>query len=1148
MDEITRVKNPEDAETEEQAPRLEKASRAGGPVTCVAFHRFGGSSGDDGDVARLWALGSYLFCSCRQLKSELLVFPKTDGGTIHGISFRDEKVADSSGTWNVAVFGGRQLAFCEISFGTSMDSSSRTSRCDILHDGKQKSHFIASDWIWDVKLFARQSATSVTAALGLSRHVVELWTISPAEGPQRNLLDFTFQRRITGSPSCLVTSMNIMQQERSVWVAAGTAFQVIQVWSLPMKDGGNEKTDSTLKYELEGHAGIIHSVRFSDNGRLIASTSDDRSVRLWSYSCENDVNEWKAKWVGWGHSARVWSVAFVTDALASVAEDATTRIWALESGAVLACVQHATGLWSIAGWNDVAMVGATNGSVSIINLSRRMLGRELEVWASIVVPDDRAPQPSISSQQPCEETEVSESNLATKTKQKKASKPKSQVIVGMNWLDQDQLLVATRAGSLMVYNFRSGEWRQCIPWWDSTLLTAHGLDMKDGCCMAIISSDWAAIGTTRGDIVVVKYNTMLSDDVDVRALLSAKPLRSVQGLKWIQEERILVSFHVHAVALWILPSDNQITALTKPTLTLNVDTKGVPTCCAHDGLNHMVVGDSRGSIALYQIPNQSPVGDAAVNASSSIYRIHQKEHVTSILLVGDMVVSSGNDGCLQVSYRNGSSLERGFSMPVSSLSGISQVRYQRALNGSRSFVVAGYFGNLYRLVDVVSGQTIFQIDTGGRQRIHDLYWPVGMQGEPILKQMAVCMSQKDGTNSLLVHREIVSSTSGKNLLSYAQDGVPVHGETIFDACFFSLGSRKSASFLLTASEDCGSKIFLCRENRLDNSIALTPQESCVRAVCHSQIDSQSALLAVGGGKLTLQFFLSYLRDEDPASVLEDVGIRFLGKRSKREGASIDQRINTVKAVPLLGPDRVHLVAAGDSAGQCHLYMISEDPIVRPSPGLNIQATTRPILSIAMSRIANRILLAIGTTAGDLALYDLPAAASILNDSWKELGETTWIPLTTLQPHQMGTNAISMSIVKTSETAADAKILTAGDDQAITYCRLKFTFISSDAAPKAVVESISTVPEASFSALKGISWLPGPTSTYFLAAGYTQRISLWKVVDEAIPHKQASLEVVDHLPVDVGDLNAIAATTNGLGATAAVVGWGIELFALSGTFR
>ncbi len=1121
---------PVDGEHIKSCLSLKKASRAGGPVTCVSLKpilRAGAST----EVAKLWALGPYLFCSRGVVQQELLVFPETQGGSIHGISFREEdddlpamEIAQNV-TWDAVVFGGRLLAFCNI----LVDSTNKNEmkRVDVHHDGLQKPVLLVSDWIWDVHIFTNQGEKErSTVVVGMARHTVELWSVNlnaTSESSFSSSICVTCQRRISGFPSCLVMSMNILKQGDRLWVAAGTAFQVIQVWSLSIED--ESLTETAPNCCLEGHAGVIHAVQFSHDGQYIASASDDRSVRLWT--CRQPTTSWSAQWVGWGHTARVWSVGFAPNMVVSVAEDATTRIWSIESGILLSSIQHSTGLWSIATWNDVAMVGATDGTVSVYNLRQR-----IPVTKSTPIPDDRLPRSTTI----VDFGATISLDLNGQTKKKKnQSKIPSQVIVGLKWMGRERILIATRSGSLMAWNVSTQEWELYEPWWDPILLDLHQISSTDGCCMTIFG-DWVAIGTTGGDVICVQLCLKMRGNQPLRTVLSAKSLKSVQGLHFITERSILISFHVRSVALWAFIGQ----PMAHPTLTLTVETKGVPLSCAFDAdQRQFLVGDTRGNIGLFEIPPfYSDDKSANVKASSVLTRVHKKEHVTSIALYGNKILSSGNDGCIHTSYRKGSVLWKGISVPVSSFSGISRIWLQNTFRNSENCIIAGYYGNIFRVFNVSQGYDLFRVDTGGRQRINDLFF------EPDLKALAVCINHKDGSNEVSIQRE-TCKIEGQVNLSEFDKGIPVHGETIFDSCFFSLDPTERVSFLLTASEDCSSKVFLCHENRITDVHSLTPQESCVRAVCTSQIDKTSALLVVGGGKLSLQFFLAKSNSTHGTSVasLKDVAFTFVSTGHNRMNTSTDQRINAVKAAPLDGPGRSHVIVAGDSAGQFHVHIVSEDMANRPQPGLVVQGSSRPILCIALSPIHDRILVAAGTTAGDVVLYDvLPQVEAKLKEDWLTIGLKQWIPFFKFQAHQVGTNAISLSINATRETTALATIVTGGDDQAMTLCQIHLNHTLNDDRIQAGKHTVTTHHDASSSALKGVSEILHESTLYFLTAGYTQRLALWKLIE--VPGDGSRLEIVQHLPVDVGDVNVLATCRQKKQLLAVVAGLGIEIFTLT----
>jgi hypothetical protein len=1173
MDEIAR--DTSNVGSASKAFRIAKCSRAGGPVTCVALATTTPSSG-----VPTWAFAAQGPYICRYpfspqnqgQENQLLVFP--DGGTVHGIVFfskqwhRKHNVPEFNNIrLDSIVFGENRLAFCEL-----LSSNDITNRCVVIKVDEERPQsrksLVLSDWIWTVKIVRSSEMTdtrhgsSVLLVVGFGRHFLEIWNVTP----RNTWVEVSCLRRLYLAPATMVTSMDCFYHpiKSNLWVAAGTSFHKIWVSSVILNEvTAKEEAETTLTCCLKEHAGVVHSVKFSINGFAMVSCSDDRSLRRWEW--DELIQSYRQMWVGWGHNARVWSALFASDdesLVVSASEDGTARVWSSTSGESIACIQYGAAscsLWTIDVFGSMMALGATDGIIAMFDLSNRIPQENLHVIDSISIPDDR---PKVTC--PIIQMKSSDSPSNQDKIKRKKKKIKPQVVVGMKWwrisTNERQLLVATRLGSLYSLDPCSQTWKNLHGWCDSLLSDTHHIHPSDGCCMAVQEHS-IALGTTRGHVVLLLFNESFEKQF---TLLNGEFLRSVQGLRWLTAA-CLVSFHVRSVAVWDTASNTNDRTSVTPSIVFSIETKGVPLSCARNKLrNRMVVGDSRGNLSLFSTETNGNKGPRT--PTSVLLRVHHKEHVNDVKWLNrSTILSAGNDGCLHISYVLNDSLCKGWSFPAPSITGVTHLFFaQDDANDDFNFSISamsvgGYYGNVFRMMDLQSGYESIQIDTGGRQRILDCIVdkPTSHLELPSPYNLAVCMGQRNGSNNIFVQQlQTPPSQNGVLTSGTVTRGVKLHGETIFGSAFFTLQNTRT-QFLVTGSEDCTTRISAWNSGIIVDSLMLTPQPSCVRCTCSSQIDSSSALLVVGGGKLTLQFFLV----QAPASVecksVYDLRIFYIGQGktiTKNDKVTQDQRINAVDAISFDEIHREHLIIAGDSSGMLHLFVVPETnnpDLYQCKVGFKFAVSEWPIISVKALIVWDRVLVMFGTTKGNIVMIDLSKSWTDIRDTMVMNPKEVWQVLGNYQIHGMGTNTIAAAnyVSSHSHDYADLTVFSGGDDHALAFFNLTLQCEKASGGRLSVMDhpAIQVVPGASYSALKSVFYLGHGGTHYLFSVGYSQTLSCWNIPSTKKDDSSDNLppQVITSIPVDLGDVNCMAVCVSSrdtlFEVSIAVCGMGVEMF-------
>ncbi|KAF2175910.1 WD40 repeat-like protein [Zopfia rhizophila CBS 207.26] len=167
-------------------------------------------------------------------------------------------------------------------------------------------------------------------------------------------------------------------------LASASGDRTVKLW---------DASSGAVQQTLEGHRDPVSAVAFSPDGKVLASASGDSTVKLW------DASSGAVQQTLEGHRDPVQAVAFSPDGkvLASASWDSTVKLWDASSGAVQQTLEgHRDWVWAVAFSPDGKVLASASWdrTVKLWDASSGAVQQTLEghrdpVWAVAFSPDGK---------------------------------------------------------------------------------------------------------------------------------------------------------------------------------------------------------------------------------------------------------------------------------------------------------------------------------------------------------------------------------------------------------------------------------------------------------------------------------------------------------------------------------------------------------------------------------------------------------------------------------------------------------------------------------------------------------------------------------------------------------------------------------------
>ncbi|KAH8273282.1 hypothetical protein KR018_004828, partial [Drosophila ironensis] len=286
-------------------------------------------------------------------------------GKIHGFAMHSQSCSESI----VLAYGETEYALYIFTPGRQSDPFR------LVYEGQTK------DWINAALFLVDEAANGVRFVLHLAHSVLLHLQFDPTTAA----CDVLELSRCTDS-SILYYTRPCGQRISELTLISGNAFGELLVWQPQLTLGSQPKCAPMMRTcpllaRIQAHNGVIHSIELDPSSKTLATTSDDRSVKLWRIDGLGSSRVSVSPLVScFGHSARVMCALVLKIEgrvyVVSGGEDSYLCVWIQTGQLLLKRRQHfGAPIWRLGFHHDSSTVYSTsaNGNLAAQNLRAVLL-------------------------------------------------------------------------------------------------------------------------------------------------------------------------------------------------------------------------------------------------------------------------------------------------------------------------------------------------------------------------------------------------------------------------------------------------------------------------------------------------------------------------------------------------------------------------------------------------------------------------------------------------------------------------------------------------------------------------------------------------------------------------------------------------------